>query len=106
MAIDIYRALASFSEAHSGPIRPFRRRGDIGTKIGKINLYDIIGDFHGHATGLELLMAKIGYQDANGVFRNPACTVVFEGDFIDRGPQIRLILEIARCMVEKKLHSL
>lgn len=43
----------------------------------------------------------MGYQETNGVLRHPeGRCVVFLGDFIDRGPEIRRTLEIVRGMVE------
>jgi hypothetical protein len=62
-------------------------------------MYDLIGDIHGHADPLEQLLAKLGYQRILGVYRHPERKVIFLGDFIDRGPRIRDVLEIARSMV-------
>lgn len=63
-------------------------------------MYDLIGDIHGHADELERLLGTLGYENAGGVFRHPDRRVIFLGDFIDRGPQIRRVLEIVRPMVE------
>ena len=62
--------------------------------------YDIIGDIHGHADALELLLAKLGYSEQNGHYAQPERKVIFVGDFIDRGPKILRVLQIARSMVE------
>lgn len=62
--------------------------------------YDIIGDIHGHADTLRLLLEKLGYGAAAGVYRHAERQAVFVGDFIDRGPQIRETLQIVRAMVE------
>ncbi|QDU21333.1 metallophosphoesterase [Urbifossiella limnaea] len=63
-------------------------------------MYDLIGDIHGHADELEQLLQTLGYEIAAGVYRHPDRKVVFLGDFIDRGPQIRRVLETVRPMVE------
>jgi hypothetical protein len=63
-------------------------------------MYDLIGDIHGHAEGLQQLLAKLGYAKQRGVYRHPERRVIFLGDFIDRGPKIRETLEIVRPMVE------
>lgn len=62
--------------------------------------YDIIGDIHGEADALKRLLAKLGYQSHNGVFKHPARTVIFLGDFIDRGPAQREVISIVRAMCE------
>jgi len=63
--------------------------------------YDIIGDIHGHADELHALLAALGYRKKDGVYRHSeGRTVVFLGDFIDRGPKIRQVLETARAMTE------
>lgn len=63
--------------------------------------FDVIGDVHGHAAELTILFKRMGYQETNGVLRHPeGRRVVFLGDFIDRGPEIRRTLEIVRGMVE------
>lgn len=63
--------------------------------------FDVIGDVHGHAAELTILLKRMGYQETNGVLRHPeGRRVVFLGDFIDRGPEIRRTLEIVRGMVE------
>ena len=63
-------------------------------------MYDLIGDIHGHADGLEQLLTTLGYSRHQGVYRHPDRQVIFLGDFIDRGPKIRETLEIVRPMVE------
>jgi hypothetical protein len=63
-------------------------------------MYDLIGDIHGHADELVQLLETLGYQKAQGVYRHPDRKVVFLGDFIDRGPKIRQVLEIVRPMIE------
>jgi len=61
--------------------------------------FDVIGDIHGHADALIRLLAAMGYLEKDGVYRHPERRVVFLGDFVDRGPQQRETLRIARAMV-------
>ena len=64
-------------------------------------MYDLIGDIHGHADELVHLLGALGYDKAQGAYRHPERKVIFLGDFIDRGPQIRQALEIVRPMTEE-----
>ncbi|MCH2201409.1 MAG: metallophosphoesterase [Fuerstiella sp.] len=59
----------------------------------------MIGDIHGYADELVQLLEMLGYTETGGCFRNPTHRVVFCGDFIDRGPQIRDTVNIVRNMV-------
>ena len=61
--------------------------------------YDIIGDIHGCNLTLQALMKKLGYVRRDTVYRHPARRVIFLGDFIDRGPQQRAVLDTVRPMV-------
>ena len=64
---------------------------------------DFIGDIHGHAVELVTLLIKLGYNNNNGYFSHPdGRTVVFVGDFIDRGLQIKETLEIVKGMCDNK----
>ncbi len=63
-------------------------------------MYDFIGDIHGHADSLELLLQKLGYEKSDGVYAHPKRKVFFLGDFIDRGPKIKETLQIAKSMVD------
>ncbi len=64
-------------------------------------IYDVIGDLHGHASELVLLLEKLGYKQENGVFQHPeGRKVLFLGDYIDRGPEIVETLRIVRSMTE------
>jgi Calcineurin-like phosphoesterase len=64
-------------------------------------MYDIIGDIHGHADTLEILLSRLGYRRRFGVYKHrDGRHVVFVGDFIDRGPKIRETLHLVRDMVE------
>ncbi len=63
--------------------------------------YDIIGDIHGVKEPLETLLTRMGYAEINGVYTNPlGRKVCFMGDFIDRGPDQKRVLEIVRNMVD------
>ena len=64
-------------------------------------MYDLIGDIHGHAEELEQMLLKLGYTKNSGIYQHPNRQVIFLGDFIDRGPQIKEVLELVRPMVEK-----
>ena len=65
------------------------------------HMYDIIGDIHGHADKLEILLLKLGYKRVNGVYKHPQNRkVAFLGDFIDRGPQIRETLHLTKDMCD------
>ena len=63
--------------------------------------YDIIGDIHGYASELKALLNLLGYEEREGCYRHPERRVIFLGDFIDRGPEIRETLRIVRAMVER-----
>ena len=62
--------------------------------------YDLIGDIHGNSEPLARLLDKLGYTKAGGVFRHPERQAIFLGDFIDRGPDQRGVLEIVRPMID------
>ena len=62
--------------------------------------FDVIGDVHGCADELELLLADLGYvRDGDRPWRHPAGRkAVFVGDLVDRGPRIVDTLRIAMTM--------
>jgi len=64
-------------------------------------MYDIIGDIHGHADALVELLTLLGYERIGTTFAHPDRKVIFLGDFIDRGPKVREVLQIVRPMVEQ-----
>ena len=41
-----------------------------------------------------------GYTESQGIFQHDTRKVIFVGDFVDRGPQQREVLRIARNMCE------
>ena len=61
--------------------------------------YDIIGDIHGCAHSLQHLLEALGYAVRDGVYRHPTRTVIFLGDFIDRGPHQREVIGVVRRMI-------
>jgi hypothetical protein len=63
-------------------------------------LYDLIGDIHGHADELEELLEKLGYRHSGDYYRHASRTVIFLGDFIDRGPHQKRVLELVRPMID------
>ena len=63
--------------------------------------YDIIPDIHGYHGKLLALLDNLGYRRHGGTHRHPeGRKVVFLGDFIDRGPEIREVLHTVRGMVD------
>ncbi|MFC1881807.1 metallophosphoesterase [Thermodesulfobacteriota bacterium] len=64
--------------------------------------FDIIGDIHGYADELILLLEKLEYDNDNGTYRHPepGRKAIFVGDFIDRGPKIKEALSIVKSMVD------
>ena len=62
--------------------------------------YDLIGDVHGHADVLRRLLLEMDYREVDGAFRHADRRVIFVGDFVDRGPEQREVLRIARNMCE------
>lgn len=61
-------------------------------------MIDFIGDIHGHANKLEALLLKLNYTKTKNGYAHPNRKVVFLGDYIDRGPEIRKTLEIVKSM--------
>jgi hypothetical protein len=63
-------------------------------------MIDFIGDIHGYSDKLEALLKKLGYSKRNGTYFHPERNVLFVGDYIDRGSQIKETLQIVRSMVD------
>jgi len=63
--------------------------------------YDIIGDIHGHADALERLLDQLGYELEDGSWQHRSRQAIFLGDFIDKGPQQKRVLEIVMPMVQE-----
>lgn len=49
---------------------------------------------------LRCLLDLLGYRKSKGSYRHPERQMLFLGDYIDRGPEIRAVLETVRKMVE------
>lgn len=62
--------------------------------------YDLIGDVHGCGITLSKLLEQMGYRKRNGSYMHPKRKVVFLGDIVDRGPNIRLACHIVKDMVD------
>ncbi|MCP4271255.1 MAG: metallophosphoesterase, partial [Gammaproteobacteria bacterium] len=62
--------------------------------------YDLIGDIHGYHEPLIALLEKLGYSNLNGHYSHSDKKVIFLGDYIDRGPGQKEVIEIVRAMVE------
>jgi hypothetical protein len=63
--------------------------------------YDLIGDIHGSHRTLAALLDELRYvAGEDGVRRHPDRTAIFLGDFIDRGPGQREVIETVRPMIE------
>ena len=63
--------------------------------------YDLIGDIHGHSEPLTELLSKLGYAKTDGVYKHADRQVIFLGDFVDRGPDQRGVLDIVRPMIDE-----
>lgn len=63
-------------------------------------MYDLIGDIHGHAEALQALLKKLGYSLRDGVYAHADRQAIFVGDLIDRGPDNRKVVHIARTMMQ------
>ncbi|MFV0478926.1 MAG: metallophosphoesterase [Parahaliea sp.] len=64
--------------------------------------YDIIGDIHGHGSALIALLEYLGYRHSATGFQHATRQVIFLGDFIDRGEDLkehRLVLDTVMPMV-------
>jgi len=61
---------------------------------------DFIGDVHGHAKQLITLLTRLNYHSVNGTWTHSEYKAVFVGDFINRGPHNREVIEIVRAMVK------
>lgn len=60
--------------------------------------YDVIGDIHGHGDELLALLQKLGYYHDGICYRHDSRQALFLGDFVDRGPKQRLVVETAMAM--------
>jgi hypothetical protein len=63
--------------------------------------FDLIGDIHGHSDALHDLLELLGYQFKENCFQHPTRKVLFLGDFIDRGPNQKAVLNTVMNMVQQ-----
>ncbi|MFT3826354.1 MAG: polynucleotide kinase-phosphatase [Chitinophagaceae bacterium] len=70
-------------------------------KRGEMGPFDIIGDIHGCYDELMLLLAKLGYEEKEGLLLHPEGRVpVFAGDLVDRGPKTPQVLALVMKLVQ------
>ena len=73
------------------------------TKNLKPSNFDFIGDIHGHAYALKFILKKLDYQWSDNGYSHPeGRKVLFLGDYIDRGPNVKETLEIVKTMVDNE----
>ncbi|PKL77105.1 MAG: hypothetical protein CVV27_06855 [Candidatus Melainabacteria bacterium HGW-Melainabacteria-1] len=61
---------------------------------------DLIGDLHGHYQELLTLLDRLGYIESEGQYRHPQGRgLIFVGDLVDRGPQVRETVRLVRRLV-------
>ncbi|MDP6906901.1 MAG: metallophosphoesterase family protein [Candidatus Thalassarchaeaceae archaeon] len=70
------------------PIRNYETEFELEKAIERGDKVWVIGDVHGHSDALENLISEID--------PNPGDRIVFLGDLIDRGPDSRMVIRIAR----------
>ncbi|SDH68210.1 metallophosphoesterase [Roseospirillum parvum] len=63
-------------------------------------MYDLIGDIHGRADELEALLVRLGYRRQGAAYRHTSRQAIFVGDFVDRGPHQRRVLDLVRPMID------
>lgn len=63
-------------------------------------MIDIIGDIHGHSKELINLLEKLGYKKQGNTYTHQERTVLFLGDYIDRGKEQKEVISIVRNMVD------
>ena len=67
----------------------------------KAQAYDLIGDIHGQHDKLMTVLRLLGYVQIGGTYRHPeGRRVVFLGDYVDRGPKVREVLQTVKGMVD------
>jgi hypothetical protein len=61
----------------------------------------IIPDIHGRIDKLQAALGALGFSHTRGAWRHPyGDTVMFLGDFIDRGPENGAVIDLVRDMIE------
>lgn len=64
-------------------------------------MYDLVGDIHGHYDLLLKMLDKLGYKKSGNNYVHPNRKIIFMGDFINRGNNIRATVKLIRRMVEQ-----
>ena len=72
----------------------------VSTNVGWKKIFDLIGDIHGQAIELEVLLDKLGYKRSGNLYRHQDRMVIFLCDLIDRGPYQKRTLELVRAMID------
>ncbi|MBL9142396.1 MAG: metallophosphoesterase [Verrucomicrobiaceae bacterium] len=63
--------------------------------------YDLIGDTHGQYDKLAALLRHLDYEPVGSTWKHPrGRKVIFLGDYVDRGPKIRAVLQTVRGMCD------
>lgn len=68
--------------------------------LPNVEHYDLIGDVHGCGQTLGRLLRGLGYQFDRGAYRCHNRHAIFIGDILDRGPRVRLAVDMVRNMVD------
>lgn len=63
--------------------------------------YDLIGDIHGQYDKLSGLLTQLGYTPKGSTWKHrEGRQVIFLGDYVDRGPKVREVLQTVRGMAD------
>jgi protein phosphatase len=104
LAKEGYKSVWHLRGAQESAAAKFTRAPLLVDKRSLSGPFDIIGDIHGCADELELLLARLGYRvrwtPRLDIQRDHQRTVVFVGDLVDRGPRTPDVVRIARWMIE------
>ena len=68
------------------------------TPVGRVVA---IGDIHGDFDALTAILHRSGLIDANGSWTGGSATLVQTGDFMDRGPQVRAVIDLLMRLQEE-----
>ncbi|MEO1328749.1 MAG: metallophosphoesterase [Pseudomonadota bacterium] len=65
-------------------------------------MFDVIPDIHGQADKLDALLARLGWTRSSLGWRppEPNRSLIFLGDFIDRGPENRRVVDTVRSLMD------
>ena len=75
--------------------------GPMRKENARMDHYDIVPDLHGYHGKLDRLLDILGYRRHGESRRHPeGRKVVFLGDYLDRGPEVREVLHTVRGMVD------